>query len=98
MRKTVLAAFEIACGLLAGPSMAQNLQMAEPPAAEARAELPTRGMTMAQVEARFGAPTQRYDAVGQPPITRWVYPAFVVYFEYQHVVHTVAVRPATPKS
>jgi len=70
--------------------------MAEPPAAEARAELPTRGMTMAQVEARFGAPTQRYDAVGQPPITRWVYPAFVVYFEYQHVVHTVACARRRP--
>ena len=97
MRKTVLAGFGIACGLALAPSFAQNLQMAEPPAAEVRAEMPTRGMTMAQVEARFGAPTQRYDAVGQPPITRWVYPAFVVYFEYQHVVHAVAVRPATPK-
>jgi len=95
MRKTVLAAFGIACGLVVGPSIAQNLQMAEPPAAQALAEVPTRGMTMAQVEARFGAPTQRHAAVGQPPITRWVYPTFVVYFEYQHVVHTVVVRPAT---
>jgi hypothetical protein len=94
MRKTVLAAFGIACGLALAPSFAQNLQMAEPPAAEAKAAVPTRGMTMAQVEARFGAPSQRYDAVGQPPITRWVYPAFVVYFEYKHVVHAVAVRPA----
>ena len=94
MRKTVLAAVGIACGLVLAPSFAQNLQMAEPPAAEARAELPTRGTSMAQVEARFGAPQERYAAVGQPPITRWVYPSFVVYFEYQHVVHAVAVRPA----
>lgn len=98
MRKTVLAALGVACGLAVAPSFAQNLQMAETPAAEARAELPTRGMSMAQVEARFGAPTERYAAVGQPPITRWVYPGFVVYFEYQHVVHAVASRgaPATP--
>ncbi len=95
MRKTVLAAFGIACGLVVAPSFAQNLQMAEAPAAEARADTPTRGMTMAQVEARFGAPAQRYDAVGRPPITRWVYPGFVVFYEYQHVVHAVAVRPAT---
>ena len=95
MRKTVLAAFGIACGLVVAPSTAQNLQMAEAPAAEARADTPTRGMTMAQVEARFGAPAQRYDAVGRPPITRWVYPGFVVFYEYQHVVHAVAVRPAT---
>jgi hypothetical protein len=32
--------------------------------------------------------------VGQPPITRWVFPTFVVYFEYQHVIHAVATRPA----
>jgi len=94
MRKTVLAAFGIACGLALAPSFAQNLQMAGPPPAEAAAALPTRGMSMAQVEARFGAPAEKYAAVGQPPITRWVYPSFIVYFEYQHVVHTVAVRPS----
>ena len=94
MRKTVLAAFGIACGLAVAPSFAQNLQMAEPAPASVRAELPTRGTSMAQVEARFGAPAERFGAVGQPPITRWVYPSFVVYFEYQHVVHAVAVRPA----
>ena len=94
MRKTVLAAFGIACGLAVAPSFAQNLQMAEPPAVRAPAELPKRGTSMAQVEARFGVPAERYAAVGQPPITRWVYPAFVVYFEYQHVIHAVAVNPA----
>jgi len=94
MRKTVLAALGVACGLAVAPSFAQDLQMAEAPAAEARADMPTRGTSMAQVEARFGAPAERYAAVGQPPITRWVYPSFVVYFEYQHVVHAVAVRAA----
>lgn len=54
------------------------------------AELPRRGSSMAQVEERFGAPRARHDAVGQPPITRWDYPGFSVYFEHQHVVHAVA--------
>jgi hypothetical protein len=48
---------------------------------------------MGQVERLHGAPTQRFAAVGQPPITRWVYPSMIVYFEYDHVVHTVALRP-----
>jgi hypothetical protein len=52
---------------------------------------PSRGMTMDRVEARFGAPLSRTAAVGDPPITRWQYESFVVYFEYQHVVHS-AVR------
>jgi hypothetical protein len=53
-------------------------------------ELPRRGSSMAQVEARFGAPRTRHAAVGQPPITRWDYDGFSVYFEHQHVIHAVA--------
>jgi hypothetical protein len=53
-------------------------------------ELPARGMDMSVVEKRFGAPQARHAAVGQPPITRWDYPGFSVYFEYQHVIHSVA--------
>jgi len=95
MRKTVLATIGMACGLGLAPSFAQNLQMVDPPEAQARAATPSRGTSMAQVEQRFGAPTERFAAVGQPPITRWVYPGFVVYFEYQHVVHAVASRGAS---
>jgi hypothetical protein len=28
--------------------------------------------------------------VGHPPITRWDYPAYSVFFEHDHVLHTVA--------
>ncbi len=50
---------------------------------------PARGISMANVEARFGSPASRTAAVGKPPITRWDYPGFIVYFEYDHVVHSV---------
>lgn len=53
---------------------------------------PARGMTMQQVEARFGQPAQRRAAVGTPPITRWEYADFIVYFEYRHVIHAVRKR------
>jgi hypothetical protein len=53
-------------------------------------------MSMAQVEARYGAPAEKVAAVGQPPIARWVYPAFIVYFEGHHVIHAVATQPGTP--
>ncbi len=53
-------------------------------------ELPQRGATMAAVEARFGAPANRHAAVGQPPITRWDYDGFSVYFENSRVIHAVA--------
>lgn len=51
--------------------------------------LPRAGTSMAAVESQFGAPESKRDAVGQPPIARWVYPAFTVYFEYDHVVNAV---------
>ncbi|HEX3913737.1 MAG TPA: hypothetical protein VHW71_09545 [Steroidobacteraceae bacterium] len=52
---------------------------------------PTRGMTMDQVAGKFGTPATKVPAVGQPPISRWEYPGFVVYFEREHVIHSVIV-------
>jgi hypothetical protein len=56
----------------------------------ANVELPKRGTSMTAVEAKFGAPRTKHAAVGSPPITRWEYENFNVYFEHQHVVHAVA--------
>jgi hypothetical protein len=50
---------------------------------------PARGMTMDQVAAKFGAPVSKVPAIGKPPISRWEYPGFVVYFEADHVIHSV---------
>jgi hypothetical protein len=62
---------------------------------ENSAALPARGMTMAQVEARYGAPADRLDPRGGqkrawPTINRWRYPAFTVYFEKSRVIDAVA--------
>jgi len=50
---------------------------------------PVRGSTMQSVESRFGAPTSKHAAVGKPPITRWDYPGFSVFFENDRVIHAV---------
>ena len=55
---------------------------------------PERGMSMAEVERRFGAPQSRMDPRGGqkrqwPTINRWVYPAYVVYFERNKVIDVV---------
>lgn len=59
------------------------------------AALPARGLTMAQVEARYGAPADRLDPRGGqkrqwPVIHRWSYPNFIVYFEKNKVIDAVA--------
>ena len=61
-------------------------------AAQTRAERPARGESKDRVEARFGQPTRMVAAVGDPPISRWEYPGFTVYFEYDHVIHSVPRR------
>jgi hypothetical protein len=53
---------------------------------------PTRGMTMANVEQQFGQAEQQFGAVGEPAITRWVYPEFSVFFEDNIVIHSVVPR------
>ena len=53
---------------------------------------PRHGTSMDSVLRRFGEPGSRLPAVGQPPITRWNYADFTVYFEYQHVIHSVVHR------
>ena len=62
---------------------------------DSNVDRPNRGATMAAVEAKFGAPTQKHAAVGgastaQPVITRWDYPHFSVFFEKDRVIHAVA--------
>ena len=57
---------------------------------------PARGMTMSQVTSKFGSPSTKVPAVGNPPISRWEYPGFVVYFEHDHVIHTVVSSSSTP--
>lgn len=55
-------------------------------------EMPQRGMSMDQVRAQLGAPQEIKTAVGQPPITRWIYDSYTVYFEYRHVINSVPHR------
>jgi hypothetical protein len=75
----------------AAPALAETLSTdtGNPAAA---AERPHRGSTMATVQSQYGEPTSRHAAVGVPPITRWDYPQFSVYFENDRVLHAVLVR------
>jgi len=59
-------------------------------------ETPQRGSSMAAVEAKFGAPSNKSSAVGNPPITKWFYPTFVVVFEHDKVLHAVVSGAAPP--
>lgn len=59
---------------------------------------PIRGMTMAAVLKRYGAPAKKLPAVGKPPMTRWVYKKYTVYFEGRYVIDSVVRYPNPPRS
>jgi hypothetical protein len=88
-----------AAACLTMPAFTAVAQDPAAPAQPAAAERPARGMHMDTVLARWGEPTERLAPVGggstaQPPITRWVYPEFTVYFENSLVIDAVTKRPA----
>jgi hypothetical protein len=66
--------------------------------AAAQSRLPERGLDRQTVETLFGVPPRIEGPVGQPPITKWVYPDFIVVFEYDRVLHTVQRRPAVEQA
>lgn len=57
-------------------------------------QMPQRGLLKNAVAQRYGEPARRHAPVGQPPITRWDYADFSVYFEYDHVIDSVRHRTA----
>jgi hypothetical protein len=77
--------------LLSGIGSADTLRM-DTAVAGGDNNRPNRGMTATSVESRFGTPQAKLAAVGDPPITRWEYPEFVVFFEYDRVIHAVRKR------
>ena len=88
--KTVLlSSILTSCLLFIGFSLPLTSQAAGRSHANLDQGLPGAGMSMAQVRARFGAPLAVRGPVGKPPITRWNYAGFTVYFEHSHVVHSV---------
>ena len=86
--RILLLATVLASGLAGAETIAVDNGIA---VKQADVATPTRGMTMDEVSGKFGAPATKVPAVGKPPISRWEYPGFVVYFEHEHVIHSVVV-------
>ena len=57
-------------------------------------QTPGNGASMAQVRQQYGAPLEQQPAVGEPPITRWEYDGYSVFFEHDLVLHSVIHRAA----
>jgi hypothetical protein len=82
----------VLCGLAAsGASVAETLVVDDQvQLRDSTVDRPKRGSTMTEVEKHFGAPVEKHATVGKPPITRWDYSGFSVFFEHDRVIHAVA--------
>ena len=90
-----LYAFVCTLLLAIGPAGADNLRIPaikSPPNSPQGVLRPVRGESMEAVLARFGEPKQRLPALGEPPITRWVYERFTVYYEGSITLHAVVTQ------
>ncbi len=79
----VLMCFAQPLAVLADVLLIEEVRQAE------QMDLPTNGMATADVRARFGDPVTVHKTVGDPPITRWEYARWSVYFEYDLTLFTV---------
>ncbi|MGI8561678.1 MAG: hypothetical protein ACR2J7_09660 [Luteimonas sp.] len=95
MPRLLIAPVSLAALLACSSAACAETLLVERVQQEPTAAMPARGLSMAQVEARYGAPSQRLDPRGGqkrqwPTINRWVYPEFTVYFEKNKVIDAVA--------
>lgn len=90
MTRMVLALiFAGFAGLLMPACLAADVLLIEEVRQAGRMDVPQNGMTTSDVRDRFGNPVKVHSTVGDPPITRWEYERWSVYFEYKVVLFTV---------
>jgi hypothetical protein len=88
MNKYLLLIILSFSAVIALPSLAETVRI--PIGQQTETSKPRTGTTKATVEAQFGEPISKQGPVGDPPISTWEYADFVVYFEHDHVIHSVA--------
>jgi hypothetical protein len=97
--RSALFAFSLAI-LFAGPVSADTLLM-DNVQSSTQVAMPQRGMSMDAVRATFGtqvtehAPVPTNEGPLHPPITRWDYDGYSVFFENSTVLHSVVTHAQT---
>ena len=90
MTRTVLALMIAAAAFFVpAPAAQADVLLIEEVRAAENMQLPVNGMHKDDVRSKYGAPAQTHAPVGDPPITRWDYGHWSVYFEHDLVLFTV---------
>ena len=89
MFRNSLKSIAMVAFMLSAGSVAADVLLIEEVRERMRRDLPENGLTKSEVKQRYGAPGERRAPVGEPPITRWVYDQYSVYFEHDLVIESV---------
>jgi hypothetical protein len=79
----------LSLALLGGSPVLADVLLMEGIQSAPAINMPHNGNTMAQVRQQYGNPVTEHPAVGEPPITRWDYEGYSVFFEHNLVLHSV---------
>ena len=90
--KGALSGVMLACALSVAPTFAESISMSVADQRNQSIVTPKYGIKKDKVMSQYGEPIQRVAAVGEPPISKWVYQDFTVYFENDTVLHSVRHR------
>ena len=90
-RVNCIAQATVILSLLAPAALVSADELTIPVASQGQSDIetPRKGVSQSQVTSQFGQPLKTSGPVGDPPIDRWDYENFSVYFEYDHVIHSV---------
>jgi len=88
LRLTVAICLSIAAFSISADTLLIDAISKSPPNDPSGLLRPTNGQSMNMVLAKFGQPNKRVAPVGNPPISRWIYDEFTVYFEHKLVVNS----------
>lgn len=75
--------------LLSAGAVAADVLLIDEVRERMQRDLPDNGLTKSEVEQRYGRPNERRAPVGEPPISRWLYDDYSVYFERDLVIESV---------
>ncbi|MGC8698209.1 MAG: hypothetical protein ACP5Q0_07005 [Halothiobacillus sp.] len=98
-RALCAATLGLALSFGAHPATAESLMRPDINHAKPGDRYYVHGLSMHQITNKFGAPAKKLHAIPargtkhQPPITRWIYPDFTVYFEHGRAIHLVKDHP-----
>ena len=88
-RKVLALVLAILAGIAVSGVLPADVLLIEEVRQAGNMDVPENGLSTTDVRTRFGEPATIHAAVGDPPITRWDYGQWSVYFEYDLVLFTV---------